>query len=139
MINKSLENLKGYNNLKNNVLDYYINNNYENVEELLRDMEDLQKYGCISGMIGSLIYYDDTNKFYDENKEEINEILADVINGTGLSMEELFGDKFDKDDPLVIDYSNKNLLAWFGFEETSNRLYDEIVEKIKNNNFEFSY
>lgn len=139
MINKSLENLKGYNNLKNNVLDYYINNNYENVEELLRDMEDLQKYGCISGMIGSLIYYDDTNKFYDENKEEINEILADVINGTGLSMEELFGDKFDKDDPLVIDYSNKNLLAWFGFEETSNRLYDEIVEKVKNNNFEFSY
>lgn len=139
MINKSLENLKGYNNLKNNVLDYYINNNYENVDELLKDMEDLQKYGCISGMIGSLIYYDDTNKFYDENKEEINEILADVINGTGLSMEELFGDKFDKDDPLVIDYSNKNLLAWFGFEETSNRLYDEIVEKVKNNNFEFSY
>ena len=139
MINKSLENLKGYNNLKNNVLDYYINNNYENVDELLKDMEDLQKYGCISGMIGSLIYYDDTNKFYDENKEEINEILADVINGTGLSMEELFGDKFDKDDPLVIDYSNKNLLEWFGFEETSNRLYDEIVEKVKNNNFEFSY
>ena len=95
-------------------------------------MENLQKYGCVSGMIGSLIYYDDTNKFYDEYKEEINDLLSDLIDGTGLSMSELFGDKFDNEDPLVLDYSNKNLLAWFGFEETLRNLAQnfECLEEI---------
>lgn len=102
-------------------------------------MEDLQRYGCVSGMIGELIYYDDTTKFFDEYKEEINEMLSNVIEGTGCSMEELFGDKFDKEDPLVIDYSNKNLLAWFGFEETVNNLYENIYEKLKNNNLDYEY
>ena len=51
----------------------------------------------------------------------------------------MFGDKFDKDDPLVIDYSNKNLLAWFGFEETVNNLYENIREKLKNNDLDYEY
>ena len=81
-------------------------------------MEDLQQYGCVSGMVSNLIYYDDTNKFYDEYREEINELLSETLNMTGLSINELFGKNFDSDDPLILDYSNKNLLAWFGFEET---------------------
>lgn len=139
MINDMLENLKGYNNLKNYVLDYYIDNNYEGIEELLKDMEDLQQYGCVSGMIGSLIYYDDTNKFFDNYKEEINDLLSDITTGTGLSVEELFGEKYDKEDPLNIDFSNKNLLAWFGFEETVSQLYEEIYEKVRNDELNFSY
>ena len=102
-------------------------------------MENLQRYGCVSGMIGSLIYYDDTNKFYDEYKEEINDLLSDLIDGTGLSMNELFGDKFDNEDPLVLECSNKNLLAWFGFEETANKLYEKVYEAFKNQNYDFSY
>jgi hypothetical protein len=31
----------------------------------------------------------------------------------------LFGDKWDKTDPLARDSGNQNLLAWFGFEETA--------------------
>lgn len=70
-------------------------------------MEDLQRYGCISGMINDLIYYDDTNRFYDDYKEDINYLLSDVLSGTGYSIDELFGDKFDKEDPLIMEYSNK--------------------------------
>ena len=136
-INDFLEGLKGYNNLKNYVLDYYIGNDYEDYDSLIRDMEDLQSYGCISGMIGSLIYYDYTTKFFDKYKEEINDMLKDTLWGTGLSMEELFGDKYDRDDPLVLDYSNKNLLAWYGFEETSNNLYEQIKEKYKSEDLEY--
>lgn len=134
MIKDFLENLKGSNRLTNRVIDYYIDESvdYESEEDLLSSMEDLQKYGCVSGMIRDLIYYDDTTKFFDDYKEEINEMLSNLTDGTGCSIEELFGDKFDKEDPLVIDYSNKNLLAWFGFEETSYNLYDDIKEKLKN-------
>lgn len=139
MIKDLLEDLKGYNRLTNYVIDYYIDESadYDSPDDLLRSMEDLQKYGCVSGMIGDLIYYDDTIRFFEEYKEEINDILSNIIDGTGYSMEELFGDKFDKDDPLVIDYSNKNLLAWFGFEETASNLYETIYEKIKSNNYDY--
>ena len=41
------------------------------------------------------------------------------MNGTGLyAPSELFGDKWDKEDPLAQTTCNQNLLAWFGFEET---------------------
>lgn len=139
MIKDILENLKGNNRLTNYVLDYYINEDYESADELLDNMEQLQMYGCSSGMISELIYYDDTEKFYNNYKEEINEMLSNIIESTGFSMEELFGDKFDKEDPLVIDYSNKNLLAWFGFEETVNNLYENIKEKLKYCNLDFEY
>ena len=137
MIQEFLENLKGNNKLTNHVLDYYIEESidYDSPDDLLKSMEDLQKYGCVSGMIGELIYYDDTIKFFDQYKDEINDILSEVIKGTGCSAEELFGDKFDKDDPLVIDYANKNLLAWFGFEETANNLYEIICEKLNNKDY----
>lgn len=136
-----LEDLKGDNRLINHVIDYYINNgdDYESAENLLASMEDLQKNGCVSGMINELMYYDDTNKFYDNYKEEINNILSNLTQETGCSVEDLFGDKFDKDDPLILDYQNKNLLAWFGFEETSYNLYEEIKEKLKNQELEFDF
>lgn len=136
MIQRFLEELKGKNKLTNFVIDHYINesSDYESVEDLLSNMEDLQQYGCISGMIPELIYYDDTNDFFDNYKEEINQMLFETIEGTGCSIEELFGNKFDKEDPLIIECINKNLFAWFGFEETAYHLYDEVCEKVKNNN-----
>ena len=80
---------------------------------------DVLKYGCQSGIVGELIYYTDTVKFYKRYRQEINDLLYDTMNGTGLyAPSELFGDKWDEEDPLAQDDFNQNLLAWFGFEET---------------------
>ena len=80
---------------------------------------DVLNYGCQSGIVGELIYYSDTVRFYKQYKEEINGLLYDAMNGTGIySPSELFGNKWDKEDPLAQDTYNQNLLAWFGFEET---------------------
>lgn len=88
-------------------------------------MSDLRQGGCQSGMIGELIYYSDTMKFYDRFKFEINDLLQSVLDETGYtSPDELFGDKWDKSDPLVLETNNLNLLAWFAFEETAFRLFD---------------
>lgn len=137
MIRDFLENLKGDNKLTNYVINHYIDesSNYTSVDELLKSMEDLQEHGCISGMINELMYYDDTSKFFDEYKDEINEIVSDLIQNSGFSLEGLFGSNFDKNDPLIIDYYNKNLLAWFSFEEVSNKIYEEVKEKLKNQEF----
>lgn len=80
---------------------------------------DVLHNGCCSGVVSELIYYYDTARFYKQYRQEINEMLYNIMNETGLyAPSELFGDKWDKEDPLAQDDFNQNLLAWFGFEET---------------------
>lgn len=81
--------------------------------------KDLAHGGCASGTVGDLCYYTDTVKFYKRHKAEINALLKDMLNDVGGSPAELFGDKWDQDDPLATDTYNQNLLAWFGFEEAA--------------------
>lgn len=101
---------------------------YESVEDVLND---LIQGGCQSGIVGSLIYYTDTVKFFKKYLPYINELLKETIDSTGLSPQELFGDKFDPDDPLVQDTFNQNLLAWFGFEESAQILADKVGIEIQ--------
>ena len=80
---------------------------------------DVLHNGCCSGVVSELIYYYDTVRFYKQYRQEINEMLYNIMNETGLyAPSELFGDKWDKEEPLAQDDFNQNLLAWFGFEET---------------------
>ena len=80
---------------------------------------DVLHNGCCSGVVSELIYYYDTVRFYKQYRQEINEMLYNIMNETWLyAPSELFGDKWDKEDPLAQDDFNQNLLAWFGFEET---------------------
>jgi len=80
---------------------------------------DVLNHGCVSGIVGELIWYSDTVKFYKKYREEISELLKDFMDGTGIySMNDLFGKRWDDEDPLAIEQYNQNLLAWFGFEET---------------------
>lgn len=81
--------------------------------------EDLLYGGCQSGMVGHLIYYTDTIKFYKKYKADIHALLRDMLDSVGGGIDNLFGDKWDKEDPLANDTSNQNLLAWFGFEEAA--------------------
>jgi hypothetical protein len=85
--------------------------------------DDLMQGGCQSGIVGHLIYYVDTLKFYQTHKAEINALLVEMIADTGSQPAEQFSG-WDKDDPLALDTHNKNLLAWFGFEEAARRLME---------------
>lgn len=79
--------------------------------------------GCASGMIGELIYYKDTIPFYRRHRREIAKLLAETIDGLGAEGPVgVFGEKWDKEDPLGQESLNQNLLAWFAFEETARRL-----------------
>lgn len=86
-------------------------------------LADLFHGGCESGYIGSLVYYTDTVRFYARHRTEINTLLASQMEDMGVySPTELFGEKWDKEDPLALDRFNQNLLAWFAFEETARTL-----------------
>ena len=106
------------NKLIKRVCDYVIGewNDYNDKKHIFTDV---LYHGCQSGMVGFLIWYSDTTAFYKKYREEINELLYDVQASTGLyGMKDLFGKRWDEEDPLAIEDYNQNLLAWFGFEET---------------------
>jgi hypothetical protein len=96
----------------------YVIDEWSNYDDKMNIFTDVLHYGCQSGTVGFLIYYSDTVRFYKQYNEEINDLLTHLMAGTGLyDLSDLFGDKWDKEDPLIRDDFNKNLLAWFGFEE----------------------
>ena len=97
---------------------------YGNDPELI--MEDLLQHGCQSGMVSELIYYSVTMKFYKRHREEINGMLYEMIESIGEGPSGLFGDKWDKEDPLALQEFNQNLLAWFGFEESARNLASKL-------------
>ena len=97
----------------------YIINKWQDYDDKKHIFTDVLRYGCQSGIVGSLIYYSDTVAFYKRHRNSINNLLYKEMSACGLySPLELFGDKWDKEDMLCIDTQNQNLLAWFGFEET---------------------
>ena len=69
---------------------------------------DLFQFGCVSGMIGSLVWWTDTHAFFDTHYDEIEDIRKDFEEETGLH--------------IPIKYDLKNSYAWFAFQETAWRM-----------------
>lgn len=120
-VRRKLKNMLGDNELKDYVINYFLQE-----DNIKQSMEDLQKHGCQSGMIGSLIYYSDTENFYNKYKEEISSLANEIIESTGYNSLFDLIPSLNKEDQLMLESHNKNILAWFGFEETTNKLYDDL-------------
>ena len=96
----------------------YIINHCEKGESVSDFIQSILNCGCESGIVGELVYYRDTLKFYKKFQREIVDLLNNLLWDCDCSTSELFGDKWNKEDPLACEEDNQNLLAWFGFEET---------------------
>ena len=115
----TLENVRKIKNETNSkltkyVCDYIIKSwdDYDDKKDIFLDV---MKFGCVSGVCRDLVFHEQTKRFYETYKHEINELLwkSDFNN-----FDDLFGSGWDPYDPLALDEDNQNLLAWFGFEET---------------------
>lgn len=105
----------------------------ENYDDGIRGfIKDLQEGGCSSGLVGSLIYYEDTVSFYNNFKNEIQELINDCVQEMGYDNQfdfilSLNGAKDIIGDSSIFKLQNneqlKNLLAWFAFEETAFRMF----------------
>ena len=74
-------------------------------KEILDTVEDIVRHGCASGIVSALIYYSDTEPFFDRHADEIFDIYNNGIYDFELS---------------------KNSLAWFGFETMAYEIYEEL-------------
>ena len=96
---------------KPNTLEAYVAKEALEHEDIVAFFSDLQQHGCASGMISSLIYYNDTHAFYDEFYDEIEELRSQYEDNMG--------------EPINIQGDLKNFFAWFAFEETAYQLFNE--------------
>ena len=69
-----------------------------------QDLEEIARYGCESGVCRQHIYYGDTIKFYDNNEDEVLDLLTDSY--TSQFLVDLFRDA----DADLIFY--KNAVVW---------------------------
>lgn len=98
---------------------------YETPQDFLEHLCDL----CITGGgVSSMIYYDDTLAFLERHQEEINNLLKETVEEFGGSLKDIFGDNYDETDPMNLETHNKNLFAWFAYEETARRIAEAINE-----------
>ena len=111
LMNSIVNNTEG---LKREVAEIIIDEAGENNEEIMAYLENVTTYGCVNGTVSSLIYYSDTEAFFDRHSEEIFELIEDMA-------EEGIIDK------KQIELS-KNNLAWTAFE----LIAWEITDKLEN-------
>ena len=107
-----LNSMKGNNKFENFVIEDIIDN-VDNYENGLKYLGEVVECGCISGVVGSLITYNQTEFVFRNNFEDILEIYDEV-----------------KDDVNIeVDYNN---LVWLAYEIIIDRiLYSEEIEEIK--------
>lgn len=126
----TLKNIEEIRNNGNSLTQYvcdYIMDEWNDYDDKMDIMQDVLTQGCISGIVSSLIYYNDTTAFYQDHKEEINNLLYETMDEIGeYSPKAIFGEKWNEKDPLAIGVGNQNLLAWFGFEETMRKIMYEF-------------
>ncbi len=110
-IKSMLEKISEEDNIRAYVAQYVLDE-LESYDDIKDFFNDLACSGCSSGMIGGLVYYSDTHKFYDAHYDEIEELRDEY--------EEMSGET------LKPEYDLKNWYAWFAFEETARKLADEL-------------
>lgn len=75
--------------------------------------KDLSRYGCICGMVSSLVRYTDTHHFFDKHYDEIMEVIDDY-----------------EDEWFKLEFKGKDLkneLAWLSFEKVAmDMVYNDL-------------
>lgn len=100
----------------------YVIDNWHDYSDKTYIFRDVLEHGCQSGVVSELVWYSQTTAFYKKYRDEINELLSEIMSETGLyNPSDLFRN-WETEDLLAIDTYNQNILAWFGFEETLRKI-----------------
>jgi hypothetical protein len=88
-----------------------------NIKENLKGFfEDLQKGGCVSGMIAEFIYHSDCKEFYISHIEELEEFKQEF--------EEQIGTHIENRQKLP----HYTFICWLAFEEFCYNIYTNMFE-----------
>jgi hypothetical protein len=92
----------------------------------LFSIKEVAEHGCGDGLIPSLIYYHDTNKFYDEHEEWIWQQLDQHANDQGVTITKFISQLRGHVGSMT---QLKNLLAWWAAETAARYIMNEREEE----------
>ena len=113
-IYKDLDVVKEFNTI---ILDALPNYDGKKKQQLKSYFEDLQRGGCMSGMVSEFIYNSDCKDFYIIYIDDLEEIKTDLEDSIG--------------DPIKNRYNlpHYTFVCWLTFEEYCYNLYNIIFEE----------
>ena len=118
-----IEYLKQGTELMKAVVDDILNQDKDYQEGYITDVLE---HGCQSGVVSSLIYYNDTADFYNKYSDDIYNLLyADMQDFGYQSIPEMIASLNGAKD-VGSDEQYKNLLAWYGYERTMQDIHDML-------------
>ena len=97
-------------------------------KDLYKHMEDIQKYGCQSGCVSSLIYYNDTVRFFNNYREEILEMASNLMYDCGYNHIEFNNGIIVYNKQKRFTDKEKNIMSWFAYEEIIFDLLNKFEE-----------
>ena len=114
--------------LSKRVINDMLSNAYS-TSDLKYHMEDIAEFGCSGGNVMSLIYYSETERFFNCYRKEIIKLFREYIYYNTESVYEdskgLYTKIYDTviyEDQKRFTTEEKNSLAWFAYEETVRRI-----------------
>ena len=112
LLNSMVENSES--ELKKAVLESLIDKaeECESNEEIITMVNNILTYGCVSGIVPDMMFYRDTESFFNTHSEEIFDLLNESI-AEGLT------------DANSIEFS-KNNLAWWAYEVITSQILYEL-------------
>jgi len=96
---------------QDSILDWLLDNQEKST------IRDTAEHGCSGGTIGELIYYADTNAFYEKYKEEIWDRLSNMADDMGEASILHLIVTFNGSKEVGSELQLRNLLAWWAAEE----------------------
>ena len=135
---KSLKELKkdsDYNDrLSKRVINDLLSNAYT-TEELKSHMMEIVEFGCSGGNVMSLVYYSETERFFNCYRKEIIKLFREYIYyNTEILHEDIQGvyaiiyDSVIYEDQKKFTLEEKNSLAWFAYEEIVRRITQDYFK-----------
>ena len=100
---------------------------FDTIEDIKRYLEEVTINGGQTGIISSLIYYNDTNAFYDRNEQEIEDLIQEYEEELGYKSRCEFMNSLNGQAEDLIQ--EKNLLCWFAYEETAKKILNILEEE----------
>lgn len=95
-------------------------------ERVLGRLGDIAN-GLVNGTVGSLIYYSDTVKFFDDYYDDIWDVIQDLVDN-GLEPLEAIKEHCDETEILMCSDTVKNWVAWMVYEEIAYMFRNELED-----------
>lgn len=110
----SYENYSFVNDFNEIILDQ-VEGYGKNKKALKSFLEDMQKGGCMTGIIGDFVYHHDCKEFYIKNIEDLEEFKMELEDQIG----------HIENRHKIVNYT---FVVWLCFEEYCYNLYNNIFE-----------